>query len=93
MIEVDCSPTGACCDSGNGLPGAASCDRVVFEDCQCETCSWFGDTACADLTATGDCLLNPIPTVSEWGLVILTLLLLTGAKIYFGRRRVVTVQW
>ena len=30
---------------------------------------------------------DPIPTVSEWGLVVLTLLLLTGAKIYFGRRR------
>lgn len=27
-----------------------------------------------------------IPTVSEWGLVVMTLLLLTGAKIYFGRR-------
>jgi hypothetical protein len=28
-----------------------------------------------------------IPTVSEWGLLILTLLLLTGAKITFGGRR------
>lgn len=28
-----------------------------------------------------------IPTVSEWGLVVMTLLLLTGAKFYFGRRR------
>ena len=28
-----------------------------------------------------------IPTVSEWGLVIMTLLLLTGIKIKFGRRR------
>ena len=27
-----------------------------------------------------------IPTVSEWGLVILALLLLVGAKVYFGRR-------
>jgi IPTL-CTERM motif len=27
-----------------------------------------------------------IPTVSEWGLVVLTLLLLTGSKIAFGRR-------
>jgi hypothetical protein len=25
-----------------------------------------------------------IPTVSQWGLVVLTLLLLTGAKIRFG---------
>ena len=27
-----------------------------------------------------------IPAVSEWGVVILALLLLAGAKIYFGRR-------
>ena len=30
---------------------------------------------------------EPIPTVSEWGLVVMTLLLLTGLKIKFGRRR------
>ncbi len=30
---------------------------------------------------------KPIPTVSAWGLVIVTLVLLTGGKIYFGRRR------
>jgi hypothetical protein len=36
------------------------------------------DDTCFDLV---------IPTVSEWGLVILTLLLLTGAKIYFSRRQ------
>jgi len=38
-----------------------------------------------------DCGLEPacmgvIPTVSVWGLVILTLLLLTGAKVYFGHQ-------
>jgi len=32
------------------------------------------------------CWHNPIPTVSEWGLVVMTLLLLTGAKVYFGWR-------
>jgi hypothetical protein len=32
----------------------------------------------------------PIPTVSEWGLVVLTLVLLIGAKIYFARRRTAT---
>lgn len=29
-----------------------------------------------------------IPTVSEWGMVVLALLLLAGAKVYFGRRTV-----
>ncbi len=36
---------------------------------------------CAELTGCN------IPTVSEWGLGILTLLLLTGAKIYYGYPR------
>jgi len=30
-----------------------------------------------------------IPTVSEWGLVIMALLLLTAWKVYFGRRRAI----
>jgi len=34
--------------------------------------------------------LEAIPTVSQWGLVVLTLLLLIGAKIYFARRRTAT---
>jgi hypothetical protein len=29
-----------------------------------------------------------IPTVSEWGIAIMALLLLIGAMIYFSRRRV-----
>jgi hypothetical protein len=34
-----------------------------------------------------DCTCGaPIPTVSEWGIVILTLSLLTGAKLRFGRK-------
>ena len=32
----------------------------------------------------------PIPTVSEWGLIVLALLLLIGGKIYFGRRHSMT---
>lgn len=31
--------------------------------------------------------LGVIPTVSQWGLVVMTLLLLVGAKVYFGRRK------
>lgn len=32
--------------------------------------------------------VGAIPTVSEWGIAVLTLLLLTGAKVSFGRRQV-----
>ena len=34
-----------------------------------------------------ECFVPPIPAVSEWGLVILALLLLAGGKVYFNRRR------
>ena len=40
------------------------------------------DRLCADV----------IPTVSEWGLVVLTLLLLTVGKLYFGYRRSVRTR-
>ena len=38
-----------------------------------------------DANGVPDCL-EAIPTVSQWGLVVMTLLLLTAWKVYFGRR-------
>ncbi|NOX57703.1 MAG: IPTL-CTERM sorting domain-containing protein [Planctomycetes bacterium] len=35
----------------------------------------------------GPIMSAPVPTVSEWGLIIMTLLLLTGGTIVLGRRR------
>ena len=50
------------------------------------------DRAGGDDTGYGlaDCTINPefIPTVSEWGLIVMTLLLLVGLKVKFGRRAV-----
>ncbi len=34
-----------------------------------------------------ECVVSPVPTVSEWGLIVMTLLLLTAGTIVFGRRR------
>jgi hypothetical protein len=47
-------------------------------------CSWHQFELCDQV----ECPANycSIPTVSEWGLVVLTLLLLIGAKVYFGRK-------
>lgn len=36
------------------------------------------------------CSQQKIPTVSEWGMVAMVLLLLAGGRIYFGRRRAAT---
>jgi len=71
---------GACCDQWNG-----ECrDGVVQADCNCPSCAWSGGRACADVECKAEFVV--IPTVSQWGLVVLTLLLLTGAKIGFARR-------
>jgi len=71
--------TGACCDGD--VFGTCQND-VPASQCGCKKCSFYKDTPCIEI----ECTHNVIPTVSQWGLAVLTLLLLTGAKIYFGRR-------
>jgi hypothetical protein len=76
---------GACCfDDGsctNGLTQVA-CEAAGGEF------NGLGSTCLGDHNGDGkDDLCGAIPTVSEWGLAALTLLLLAGGKVYFGRRR------
>jgi len=81
--EVDCDATlGACCDHDT----FGGCTDTTFNQCPTEgnKNQWTKGSSCAQVT---DCDHKAIPTVSEWGIVVLTLLLLTGAKIYFGRRQ------
>lgn len=72
---------GACCDADP----FGSCTDTTAAGCVCDKCTWSKLQSCS----TVECTHNSIPTVSEWGLVVLTLLLLTGAKVYFGRREAV----
>jgi hypothetical protein len=80
--DVDCaSHLGACCDNDT----FGGCTETTYADCRCKKCKWNKLRPCAQV----ECPHPPIPTVSEWGLVVLTLLLLSGAKIAFnGRSRV-----
>jgi hypothetical protein len=71
---------GACCDHDT----FGSCTDTTVADCTCPKCEWTKLVSCANVTT---CIHDAIPTVSEWGLVVLTLLLLVGAKVYFGRRQ------
>lgn len=78
-LEPACiAPTGACCDHD---PFGACTDGVTSADCNCGQCEWTKLASCDDVA----CPHDSIPTVSSWGLAILSLLLLTGAKIRFGR--------
>ena len=58
----------------NEVPGA-TCDDGNDNDCDGLTDSTYPDCAGA------------IPTVSGWGMIVMVLLLLSGAKVYFNRRR------
>jgi hypothetical protein len=95
--SIDCTHD-ACIeatDSCTHTADASLCDNALFCDgveiCDLTLGCLDGADPC-DATQTcyeykDHCFDNIIPTVSEWGLVILTLLLLTGAKVYFSRRQ------
>ena len=70
--------TGACCDHD---PFGACTDGLTQAGCNCPTCEWLKLGSCSEL----ECSLTSIPTVGEWGLVVLALLLLIGAKVRFER--------
>jgi len=79
---VGCSADlGACCDHET----FGGCTETTFVGCPTEGTKneWTKEATCAEI----ECTHVAIPTVSEWGIVVLTLLLLVGAKVYFGRRQ------
>jgi hypothetical protein len=79
-LDPPCSADlGACCDHDT----FGGCTDTVFADCQGGKLEWSKGASCTDI----NCLHEGIPTVSTWGLAVLTLLLLVGAKVYFGRRQ------
>lgn len=76
-----------------GAP-AGTCDRLVLakdqpgviQELDSDSGKWVegGSTVRVPSTLTDIC----VPTVSEWGLIILTLLLLTAGTVVLGRRRI-----
>jgi hypothetical protein len=71
------------CNPATGCVGGAAPDCDDGVECTVDACN-EPDGSCSHDDA--DC---SIPTVSEWGLVVLTLMLLIGAKVYFGRRQAI----
>lgn len=67
--------------------GEAACGDGVLNQPE-EECEVGPGHACSLGICQSDCTcVLAIPTVSEWGLVILTLMLLVGSKLAFGLRR------
>jgi hypothetical protein len=81
-LEQPCSEAGACCDTATGTCSnsfASLCDGFLEVFTAGETCS------------TVSCPVpDNVPTLTQWGMIGLTVLLLTGLTIKFGRRRTVT---
>jgi len=78
------SPTpaeAACCLPDN------SCAGITAQTCAVDKVGVALNVTCAELQAVGGCQAG-IPTVSEWGLVALTLVLLAAGTIVLRRRSV-----
>lgn len=80
-------PTGACCDTATGQCS----DGLTEEECLGPQPSpagggvgnvWAQDQDCADIV----CGVPPVPTVTQWGLIIMTLAGLALGSVLFGRR-------
>ena len=86
-----CAPADLCPgDPDKITPGVCGChvadtdtDGDTVPDCA-DRCPGLSDTIDFDENGVPDCAEN-IPTVSAWGMVVLMLLLLTGAKLSFRR--------
>lgn len=77
-LDPICTPiSGACCNTRFG-----TCTNTILAQCSGTNLNWTKGENCS----AQNCPDPFIPTVSVWGLLMLTLLLLIGAKIYFNRR-------
>ncbi len=79
--DISCDPAlGACCDTGSNDPTLATCVTATLADCGCSKCTWTRDADCENVLC--DANFQVIPTVSEWGLLVLALILLVVAKVH-----------
>ncbi len=85
-LDCDCNNNGVFDDEELATGAASDCNENGIPD-SCDIAS--GTSPDADGNGTPDDCFIAIPTVSEWGLAVLALLLLVAAKLRFGfaRRR------
>ena len=77
------APRGSCCDESD-----FSCvNNVLQRDCDGPLMRWTDGVDCLDLVPPCEELPAEIPTVGQWGLVVMTILGLAAGSILFGRFR------
>ncbi len=84
-LNPPCSDSGACCNVATGV-----CTDSFASQCGGFLEVFTAGTACANLSAPCEAKGDNVPTVSQWGMIVLSALLLTGLTIKFGRRRSAT---
>lgn len=91
-----CAPIDECPDDphktipgvcGCGVPDVGDSDNDATLDC-IDQCPGLDDSLDQDKDGIPDCLEPSIPAVSEWGMLVLALLLATIAKLVFGCRAI-----
>jgi len=80
--DVDCPVDEKCVDHFCDLT-SNTCQSAQLPNC----CSTSEDCPPNHNCIDNVCVSKKIPTVSQWGLITMVLLLLAGAKVYYGRRR------
>ena len=72
--------TGACCDTLNGVCS----EGILAADCVGDQRVWTDGSSCAEIVC--EVTHAAIPTVSEWGLILMTLIGLAAGTILLRRR-------
>ncbi len=88
LTNSDC-PSGEGCVRDNccaGAVGIGGCALLGSTNNHCPPDKCDNPGVCGTYESC-EAALKPIPTVSQWGIAIMALLLLVGAKVYFSRRR------
>jgi hypothetical protein len=89
VIITACVHGDGCCPAGCNAANDSDCPPVCGNDIiePGEDCDGTADQACPDeCQADCTCPSGQIPTVSEWGLAVMALMLLVAGKVYFRRR-------
>jgi hypothetical protein len=81
-----CGPCQVTCTRNDGEPLNAPVINPITVSCVATDVCLNSSVPCEFEVSTQFCMI-PIPTVSEWGLLVLAILLLIGGKLYTSRHR------